>query len=57
MQRIVDVEQFQSSVRNSWIKVWSPRILSQAAVESQKNKRLSKVMKDIPTDESNAFSM
>ena len=24
---------------------------------SQKNKRLSKVMKDIPTDESNAFSM
>ena len=57
MQRIVDVEQFQSSVSNSWIKVWSPQILSQAAVESQKNKRLSKVMKDIPTDESNAFSM
>ena len=57
MQRIVEIENVQSSMRNSWITVWSLRILSQATVERQKNKRLASVMMDFPAPakESNAI--
>ncbi len=55
MQRIVHMEQFQSSLRSSWIKTWSPLVLLQTSVEKPRNKRLSRIIDEIPTDESKIY--
>lgn len=52
MQRIIEMESFQSSVKGSWINSWSPQILAQSSIEKQKNKRLAKIIAEIPNDES-----
>lgn len=51
MQRILEVEHLQSSVRNSWTSTWSPRICAQVSVEKHKNKRLASIINQLEISE------
>ena len=47
MQRLLQTERLQQSVRDSWVKVWTPKIINQASVEKSKTRKLVIVMEDI----------
>ena len=51
MQRLLKVDRWQFSVRDSWVKIWSPQICAQASIERHKNKKLSVIMKEFGTDD------
>ena len=40
-------EKLQTSVRDSWIKLWSPQILKQASMEKSKKTKLAMVMDNL----------
>ena len=47
MQRVIEYDQLPTSVRDAWTVTWSPKTSKQASLDRERNKRLSRVMKEL----------